>query len=160
ALIGKNGIGKTTLLKTLLSVKSSLGGQFHLIDTVKIAYYSQVEAYDDHETAYRFFRGYYPDVEDKFIYQQLGSYGLDYDKCHRTLKTLSGGEQSKVRLAVLKRQPSNLLILDEPTNHLDDAAKDALIEALQDYRGTLILVTHETYFYEAICDDVIELYAK
>ena len=53
----------------------------------------------------------------------------------------------------------NLLILDEPTNHLDDAAKDALIEALQDYRGTLILVTHETYFYEAICDDVIELYA-
>ena len=159
ALIGKNGIGKTTLLKTLLSEKSSLGGQFHLIDTVKIAYYSQVEAYDDHETAYRFFRGYYPDVEDKFIYQQLGSYGLDYDKCHRPFKTLSGGEQSKVRLAVLKKQPSNLLILDEPTNHLDDAAKDALIEALQDYQGTVILVTHETYFYEAICDDVIELYA-
>ena len=158
AITGKNGIGKTTLIKTLLHQHPSLNGTFEWIDTSNIAYYSQVESYDNEETAYRFFRGYYPDVEDKFIYQQLGSYGLDYEKCHRPLKTLSGGEQSKVRLAVLKKQKSNVLILDEPTNHLDDAAKEALIEALVQYKGTLLLVTHETYFYEAVCDDVIELY--
>jgi ATPase subunit of ABC transporter with duplicated ATPase domains len=159
AITGKNGIGKTTLIKTLLHQKASLSGTFSVIDTAMIAYYSQIETYDDEETAYRFFRGFYPDVEDKFVYQQLGSYGLDYEKCHRPLKTLSGGEQSKVRLAVLKKQKSNVLILDEPTNHLDDAAKEALIEALNHYQGTLLLVTHETYFYEAVCDDVIELYA-
>lgn len=159
AITGKNGIGKTTLIKTLLDQHASLSGSFKWIDTAMIAYYSQIETYDDQETAYRFFRGFYPDVDDKFVYQQLGSYGLDYEKCHRPLKTLSGGEQSKVRLAVLKKQKSNVLILDEPTNHLDDAAKQALIEALNVYQGTLILVTHETYFYEAVCDDVIELYA-
>jgi ATPase subunit of ABC transporter with duplicated ATPase domains len=158
AIIGKNGIGKTTLLKTIMNEIHSLGGTYDWIDTSKIAYYAQVYESTSQHTAYQYLRSFYPDEDDKFIYQMLGSYGLTYDMAHRPLQTLSGGEQTKMRLAVMKQQKSNVLILDEPTNHLDEDAKNALIEALQVYEGTLIIVSHEIPFYEAVCDEVIELY--
>ncbi|PKK96196.1 MAG: ABC transporter ATP-binding protein, partial [Tenericutes bacterium HGW-Tenericutes-3] len=74
------------------------------------------------------------------------------------ITTLSGGEQTKVRLALLRHQKGNVLILDEPTNHLDVNAKEALKEALMSYQGTLILVSHEKEFYEDICDYEISLF--
>jgi ATPase subunit of ABC transporter with duplicated ATPase domains len=77
---------------------------------------------------------------------------------NRGLLTLSGGEQTKVRLAVLKKQKSNVLILDEPTNHLDASAKQALVDAMQAYQGTLVLVSHETDIYQDVCDELMELY--
>lgn len=158
AITGKNGIGKTTLLKTILGELSSLGGSYEWIDTASISYYAQIYETKSKQTAYQYLRSYYPDEEDKFIYQMLGSYGLTYEMAHRALHTLSGGEQTKMRLAVMKQQKSNVLILDEPTNHLDEDAKQALIEALIAYEGTLILVSHEISFYEAVCDEVIELF--
>lgn len=158
AITGKNGIGKTTLIKTLLKDIDHLDGTFHWIDTVDIAYFSQLQSFSDDITAYSHMRAYYEDVDDKFIYTQLGSYGITYDMSHRPLKTLSGGEQTKVRLSVLKKQKSNVLILDEPTNHLDESAKEALKDAMIAYKGTLILVTHEPDIYEGVCDEVIELY--
>ena len=158
AITGKNGIGKTTLIKTLLKDIDPLEGTFHWIETVDIAYFSQLQSFSDDITAYSHMRAYYEDVEDKFIYTQLGSYGITYDMAHRPLRTLSGGEQTKVRLSVLKKQKSNVLILDEPTNHLDESAKEALKDAMLAYKGTLILVSHEPDIYEGVCDEVIELY--
>lgn len=158
AITGKNGIGKTTLIKTLLKDIDYIDGMFHWIDTVDIAYFSQLQSFSDDITAYSHMRAYYEGVEDKFIYTQLGSYGITYEMAHRPLKSLSGGEQTKVRLSVLKKQKSNVLILDEPTNHLDESAKEALKDAMIAYQGTMILVSHEPDIYEGVCDTVIELF--
>ena len=158
AITGKNGIGKTTLIKTLLQDIDALDGMFHWIDTVDIAYFSQIQSFSENITAYSHMRAYYESEDDKFIYTQLGSYGITYDMAHRPLKTLSGGEQTKVRLSVLKKQKSNVLILDEPTNHLDESAKEALKDAMIAYQGTMILITHEPDIYEGVCNTVIELY--
>ncbi|MDR4969092.1 MAG: ATP-binding cassette domain-containing protein, partial [Acholeplasmataceae bacterium] len=88
----------------------------------------------------------------------LGNHGINFDMANRDINTLSGGEQTKVRLALLRHQKGNVLILDEPTNHLDVNAKEALKEALMSYEGTLILVSHEKEFYQDICDYEISLY--
>lgn len=158
AITGKNGVGKTTLLKTLLSELDPLEGSFDWIDTSDIVYFKQMEIFQASETAYSYMRQYYIYEENQVIYQMLASYGITYDMALRPLHTLSGGEQTKVRLASFKKQKSNVLILDEPTNHLDYKAKEALMEALIAYQGTLILVSHETTFYQSICDEVFELY--
>ncbi|MFA6692648.1 MAG: ATP-binding cassette domain-containing protein, partial [Acholeplasmataceae bacterium] len=79
---------------------------------------------------------------------------------NRDINTLSGGEQTKVRLALLRHEKGNVLILDEPTNHLDVQAKEALKDSLINYQGTLILVSHEKEFYADICDYEITLYAE
>ncbi len=157
AITGKNGVGKSTFLKTLLSEVDPIEGSFQWIDTADIVYFSQATIIDSQTTAFQYVLRYYVYEEHKFIYQLLASYGITYEMANRPLLSLSGGEQTKVRLAVFKKQKSNVLILDEPTNHLDQAAKDALIEAMQNYQGTLILVSHESDVYETVCDELIEL---
>lgn len=158
AITGKNGIGKSTLIKTLLSQIDGLNGHFSWIDTAQIAYFKQDEAYQEGLTPFSIIHHEYPDFDRQAIMSLLGSHGVHYDMAHREMNTLSGGEQTKVRLALLRHKKANVLILDEPTNHLDFAAKEALKEALIDYQGTLILVSHEQEFYQDICDYEITLY--
>ncbi|MFP4287194.1 MAG: ABC-F family ATP-binding cassette domain-containing protein [Candidatus Izemoplasmataceae bacterium] len=158
AITGKNGIGKSTLIKTLLNQIEALGGKYQWIDTAIIAYFKQDESYQEGLTPFSIIHHVYPNFTKQDIMSLLGSHGVHYDMAHREMSTLSGGEQTKVRLALLRHKKANVLILDEPTNHLDFAAKEALKDALIDYQGTLILVSHEQDFYQDICDYEITLY--
>lgn len=158
AITGENGIGKSTFIKTLLNLNDKISGNFKWIDTAMISYLEQDSFYDSNETAFQVVHYKYHDLTNTEVMNLLASYGITYDMANRPLSTLSGGEQTKIRLALLKYEHSNVLILDEPTNHLDQAAKDALKEALNNYEGTLILVSHEKDFYEDICDYEITLF--
>ena len=158
AITGKNGIGKSTFVKTILDEIPKLGGTFQWIDTAQIAYFAQEALTESVDKPFEIILNQYPMFTKKEVMSLLGSHGINYDMAHREMKSLSGGEQTKVRLALLKHQKANVLIMDEPTNHLDQQAKDALKEALIAYQGTLILVSHEQPFYQDICDYEITLY--
>ncbi|MDX9692355.1 MAG: ABC-F family ATP-binding cassette domain-containing protein [Acholeplasmataceae bacterium] len=158
AITGKNGIGKSTLIKTLLDVIPKIRGEFKWIDTAKIAYFEQDSKFDAGLTPFMVIHHKYPHFTKKEVMALLGNHGITFDMATRDINSLSGGEQTKVRLALLRHQKGNVLILDEPTNHLDVNAKEALKEALIEYQGTLIIVSHEKDFYEEICDYEISLY--
>lgn len=158
AITGKNGVGKSTFIKTILDIIPTLGGTYEWIDTAHIAYFEQESKFEDDITPFQYIHHQYQHFTKKDIMSLLGNHGIDYDMATRPLNTLSGGEQTKVRLALLRHQKGNVLILDEPTNHLDVQAKEALKDALINYEGTLILVSHEKEFYQDICDYEITLY--
>ena len=158
AITGKNGIGKSTFIKTILDIIPKLGGEVKWIDTAKIAYFEQDSVFEPNITPFQIIHHRYPYFTKKDVMSLLGNHGIDYDMANRDVNSLSGGEQTKVRLALLRHQKGNVLILDEPTNHLDVAAKEALKDALIEYQGTLILVSHEKEFYQDICDYEITLY--
>jgi ATPase subunit of ABC transporter with duplicated ATPase domains len=158
AITGKNGIGKSTFIKTIMSLIEPIGGEFKWIDTAEITYFAQEELLESSLMPFEIILDKYPQFTKKEVMSLLGSHGINFDMAHREMKSLSGGEQTKVRLALLKHQKGNVLIMDEPTNHLDQQAKDALMEALIDYKGTLILVSHDQSFYRDICDYEISLY--
>lgn len=147
ALVGHNGIGKTTTLKTLLGKLPSLGGTILLGDRVVPAYFEQETVEVKKHSALEEVWTEYPELTQKEIRQRLARCGLTAEHIFQPFSSLSGGEQTKVRLCKLQLAKSNLLVLDEPTNHLDVMAKEALKNALQDYEGTVILVSHEPDFY-------------
>lgn len=158
AITGKNGIGKTTVLKTILDLIPKIAGNFEWIDTVNISYFSQDDDFSENDTPFEIVHHKYPHFSKKEVMDLLGNHGISYDLATREIKTLSGGEKAKTKLALLRHNKGNVLILDEPTNHLDQAAKKALKEALIEYKGTLIIVSHEKAFYEEVCDYEINLY--
>lgn len=147
AIIGENGAGKSTLIKTLLGDLKPLSGIVTAGQHLQAAYFRQ-ESPASHDTPLEKVRALFPDVPEKDIRQTLAMSGLTPKHISQPFSTLSGGEQAKVRLAELMLSNSNLLVLDEPTNHLDTLAKNALKQALCDYKGTILLVSHEPAFYE------------
>jgi ATPase subunit of ABC transporter with duplicated ATPase domains len=148
AIIGKNGVGKTTFLKTILGLIPTLSGDAYVNPLNKITYYSQELLADKSKTAVAFVQDDYPLMEDKLIRDLLGQYGISGELAIKSMDKLSGGEQTKVRFAKLSLEKSNMLILDEPTNHLDRQAKESLFKAVSLYPGTVIMVTHEHTFYK------------
>ncbi|MBJ8026871.1 ABC-F family ATP-binding cassette domain-containing protein [Bacillus cereus group sp. N21] len=148
AIVGHNGIGKTTMLKTLLGQLEPLSGRVHIGERVQPAYFAQEEFRVEVTPLEQVWSGR-PDMTQKEIRQSLARCGLKADHIRQSLCSLSGGEQTKVRLCELMLMRSNVLILDEPTNHLDVQAKEALREALEHYQGTILLVSHEPSFYES-----------
>jgi len=157
AITGKNGIGKSTLIKTLMQVIDPLDGDFTWIDTAQILYYEQDIDLEEKYTPFELIHHENPDHDRKQILSVLAQFGITFDMANRPLNTLSGGEKTKVKFALTRTHQSNVLILDEPTNHLDKHAKEVLKEALINYPGTVILVSHEKSFYEEICDYEIHL---
>jgi len=158
AITGKNGIGKSTFIKTVLGLIPKLSGSYQWIDTAKIAYFEQDSKFEPLITPFQVVHHKYPHFTKKDVMSLLGNHGINFEMANRDINSLSGGEKTKVRLALLRHQKGNVLILDEPTNHLDVHAKEALKDALIQYEGTLILVSHEKEFYQDICDYEISLF--
>lgn len=148
-IIGKNGVGKTTLLKTLLQEIPPLGGNMKMAPYNDIVYFSQEETIPLC-SAIEYIRSSYPKLEDTKIRTLLAQYAITNELTMKPMKQLSGGEITKVRFAKLSLEKSNLLILDEPTNHLDRLAKESLFDAICEYPGTVILVSHEKEFYQKL----------
>ncbi|MCW1241171.1 ABC-F family ATP-binding cassette domain-containing protein [Bacillus pretiosus] len=148
AIVGHNGIGKTTMLKTLLGQIKPLSGSISVGERVNPAYFAQ-EEFASETTPLEKVWAERPDMTKKEVRQALAKCGLKEEHVLKPIRLLSGGEQTKVRLCELIVTKSNVLILDEPTNHLDIETKKSLQEALQQYKGTVLLVSHEPSFYEA-----------
>jgi ATPase subunit of ABC transporter with duplicated ATPase domains len=148
ALTGCNGIGKSTLLKTLMGITPRLGGGINYGEYLNPIYYEQEIQYEREFTPIEEVWAEFPTLTQKEIRKELALCGLKEEHVRQNMKLLSGGEQSKVRLCKLILRPGNWLILDEPTNHLDAAAKEALKKSLIEFKGTILLVCHESEFYE------------
>ena len=154
AICGVNGLGKSTLLKTLLGIIPNLGGKVEFGENVKYGYFEQEDSRDNNNTALEEIWQLYPSMSNHEVRTALAKCGLTTDHITSPMKVLSGGENAKVRLCKLLMEELNLLILDEPTNHLDPEAKDELEKAIREFKGTVVLVCHEPYFYESFVTDV------
>lgn len=156
---GTNGIGKSTLLKTLMGKLPPVKGYYQFALNSKILYLEQdLEFNINYENAAAFISECHPRMNVKDVRTQLGNVGIKGDLARKPINNLSGGEQVKVKLCSIMQSPSNILLLDEPTNHLDITAKDSLAKALQQYKGAVILVSHEKPFADAVCNDVLDLF--
>ncbi len=159
AVIGANGTGKTTLLKILNSLETADGGEFTLGSKVHIGYYDQEHAVLHMEkTIFEEIQDDYPHLDHTKIRSVLASFLFTGDDVYKKIGDLSGGEQGRVSLAKLMLSDSNFLILDEPTNHLDIQSKEVLEDALQNYEGTVLYVSHDRYFINKTADRILELY--
>lgn len=158
AISGFNGIGKTTLLKTLIGELKPIDGTFSFVEDVKIAYYEQDHNWDNpKETPMQLISNLYPQMCEKEIRSVLARCAITGGLALQPLETLSGGEQSKVKLCLVMLKKANVLILDEPTNHLDASAKESLLESLQKYPGTVIFVSHERDFVDKLATKIFNI---
>lgn len=149
ALVGMNGVGKSTLLKTMLGKVKPLGGTVILGDYLEPSYFEQ-EVKADKITPIDDVWNAFPSMEQAQVRAALARAGLKTEHIQRPMNSLSGGEQAKVRLCKLMMNPANILIFDEPTNHLDVDAKEELKRAMKEFKGTIILVSHEPEFYDGL----------
>jgi ATPase subunit of ABC transporter with duplicated ATPase domains len=156
AIKGVNGLGKSTLLKTLLGIIKPIQGSIELDQFVQVGYFEQ-EAVASSKTALEEIWDKYPAMTNGEVRSALAKCGLNNEHITSQMKVLSGGENAKVRLCDLMLQEVNLLVFDEPTNHLDVDAKESLKEAIRKYKGTVLLVSHEPEFYQDIVTDVWNL---
>lgn len=154
ALIGANGLGKTTLLKSLLGLLKPIDGEINLSDYRKIGYFEQEVAEDNKDSVLYDVWSIFSDMTQTEVRSSLAKCGLKRQHIDSPINILSGGEQAKVKLCKLINKPTNILVLDEPTNHLDIYAKDELKRALIEYEGSIILVCHEPEFYNDIATDI------
>ena len=153
AIRGVNGLGKSTLLKTLLGLIPPVAGTVEQDQFVEAGYFEQ-EAQGGDRTALEEIWREFPGMSNGEVRAALARCGLTNEHITTRMRVLSGGENAKVRLCRLMLRPMNLLVLDEPTNHLDTDAKDALREAVRAYRGTVLLVCHEPEFYDGLVTHV------
>lgn len=154
AIRGVNGLGKSTLLKTLLGVIPPLSGKVILGDYLFPGYFEQESGRDSSNTALEEVWNEYPGMSNFEVRAALAKCGLTNEHITSQMMVLSGGENAKVRLCKLMQKDINWLVLDEPTNHLDVEAKAELKRALQEFKGTVLLVSHEPDFYEGWVTDV------
>ncbi len=155
-LTGSNGIGKSTLLKSLLGLIKPISGTTTRGDYLDIGYFEQAMSPDLDTTCIPEIWNEFPGFNQYEVRSALAKCGLTTKHIESKCKVLSGGEQAKVRLCKLINKESNLLVLDEPTNHLDVDAKDELKRALKEYKGSIIMVCHEPDFYEGLATDVMD----
>lgn len=154
ALKGMNGIGKSTLLKTLLGIVKPFEGEVHLGDYLELGYFEQESSHENTNTALQEVWNEFPGLDNVEVRRALAKCGLTNDHITSQMRVLSGGEAAKVRLCKIMLKEINFLVLDEPTNHLDVEAKDELKKAIQEFKGTVLLVSHEPEFFMDIVNDV------
>ena len=153
-LVGANGIGKTTLLRSILGLNKPLSGSVTLGDYLEIGYFEQEIKADNQTTCLQEIWNEFPSYTQYQVRSALAKCGLTTEHIESQVRVLSGGEQAKVRLCKLVNRETNILLLDEPTNHLDKDAKAELKRALEEYKGSILLICHEPEFYEGLVTDV------
>lgn len=159
ALVGANGAGKSTLMRLLAGVETPLQGEREEGHNLVMAYFAQDQArtLDAKLTVLEQITKAAPfDMVPK-VRNLLGAFLFHGDDVHKRVSVLSGGERNRLALAILLLEPANLLLLDEPTNHLDLASKEVLLQALKGYQGTLVFVSHDRYFVDALASRVVEV---
>lgn len=158
AVIGNNGTGKTTLLKILTGLTEADSGSFMLGTNVKIGYYDQEhQVLHPEKTLFQEMSDDFPDMDNTRIRNTLAAFLFYGDDVFKQVKALSGGERGRLSLAKLMLSKANFLILDEPTNHLDTTSKEILENALNEYEGTLLYVSHDRYFINQTATRILVL---
>ena len=157
AIIGENGIGKSTLLKTLAGKIESLGGSFSYGFNVSLGYFDQQLEFEYEEnTVFEEFSKKFPDLTTTKLRTILGTFLFTGEDVDKKIKMLSGGEKSRLKLCEIFKKEPNLLMLDEPTNHMDIIGKESLENILKEYEGTLIFVSHDRYFVKKLANKILE----
>jgi ATPase subunit of ABC transporter with duplicated ATPase domains len=158
-VMGQNGAGKSTLLRLIAGALAPDAGTVNLGASVKLGYFAQhtMELLDPTKTVFETFLGDFPTSSQGTLRTLAGCFGFPGDDADKPCRVLSGGEKARVQLARMLFDPPNFLVLDEPTNHLDVTTKDMLVEALADFEGTLIFVSHDRRFLSALSNRVLEL---
>jgi ATP-binding cassette subfamily F protein 3 len=160
-LVGPNGSGKTTLLRTLLGDHHDVSGELRIGAAITVGYYSQDLAQVPlDKTMYDVINDLRPTWERRSVQAHLGRFGFSGDEVARRTDSLSGGERARVALAMLMLSGANLLVLDEPTNHLDVESIEALEDAISDYDGTVLLVSHDRELLRALTSQVWVLHDR
>jgi len=154
ALVGANGIGKTTLLKSILGLIPSLEGSCELGENLLIGYFEQEVKGENRTTCIEEIWTEFPSFTQYEVRSALAKCGLTTKHIESQVRVLSGGEQAKVRLCKLINKETNILLLDEPTNHLDVDAKEELKRALIEYKGSVLLICHEPEFYQDVASEI------
>jgi ATP-binding cassette subfamily F protein 3 len=158
ALIGPNGAGKSTFLKTILGQLEPLAGEVILGASLHIGYFAQAhEGLDPNKTLLEEIDSIMPHWLPGQIRDYLGKYLFSGDDVYKKVSMLSGGERGRLALSKLALQDTNLLLLDEPTNHLDIPSQEILEAVLEDYQGTILLITHDRYLVDAVATQIWEI---
>lgn len=159
AVVGVNGAGKSTFLKTLAGLAEPTGGSASLGAGVELGYFSQhaMELLDPKKTVFETVQDAMPLANIGVVRNLLGAFLFSGDAVDKRIESLSGGEKSRVVLATLLGRPINFLVLDEPTNHLDIRSREILLDALRDFTGTVLLVSHDRHFLRSLVDRVFEI---
>lgn len=156
AVVGPNGAGKSTMLKLLTEENKPSSGTVHRNGRLRIAYFTQhhIDQLDLTKNAVGFMADRFPGKTEEEYRRHLGSFGITGMVGLQTMKTLSGGQKSRVAFACLSMQNPHILVLDEPTNHLDMESMDALQEALAQFNGGVIIVSHDERFINTVCNEI------
>jgi len=158
-VMGRNGAGKTTLLRLVAGALDPDGGSVKLGASLKMGYFAQqaLQLLDPELTVWEQMQRDFPHESVGVLRNLLGAFQFSGDEIEKKVKSLSGGERSRLVIARMLLHPPNFLVLDEPTNHLDLATKDMLIEALRDFEGTMLFVSHDRSFLRGLSNRVLEL---
>jgi ATP-binding cassette, subfamily F, member 3 len=160
AFLGPNGSGKSTLLRMIMGMEKPTGGNVKLGSHNVIPGYfeqNQAEALDLYKTVMETIHDEVPDWKNEEVRTLLGRFLFTGDTAFKQVAALSGGEKARLALAKMLLRPASLLILDEPTNHLDIPAKEMLEESIQNYDGTVIIVSHDRYFISQVANKIVEI---
>ena len=158
AIIGENGIGKSSFLKTILNIIPPESGKVIWGKNTTLSYYEQENLNLNHEkTAISELWDRFPHINESEIRRMLGNVLLTQEEVFKPVKVISGGERAKLAFCIIMLERANVLILDEPTNHLDLASKEILEKAMADYEGTLLFVSHDRYLLNKVPHKIIEI---
>jgi len=159
AVLGVNGAGKSTLLKMVAGAGKPDTGEVSVGASVKLGYFAQhaMEVLDGQKTVWQTLVDAFPRTTEGTLRTLAGCFGFPKDEVEKVVRVLSGGEKARLVMALMLFDPPNLLVLDEPTNHLDLETKEMLIEALKDFDGSMLFVSHDRHFLAELSNRVLEL---
>ncbi|MGZ3709672.1 MAG: ABC-F family ATP-binding cassette domain-containing protein, partial [Bdellovibrionota bacterium] len=160
AVVGVNGAGKSTLLKIISGQTEASSGSAQLGANIHVGYFSQhsIEVLNADKTVYDEIHDRIPDATIGYVRNLLGAFNFSGEEVEKKVSALSGGEKSRLVLATILAKPVNLLILDEPTNHLDIKSREVLLDAIQRFDGTVMVVSHDRHFLRSVATRVFEVH--